>query len=164
MRYVTTAMFLSMSLSVVFTTGCDTRNQLPDVPHRVTRIEDSDEEMNAAMQKAKETFHQFEKNWQRLDIEGYSIKLGLKTDHDGLEHIWFTPIKIDPNQITATCANDPVEIARLKFGDTVKVDRSAVSDWMIHENGKCYGGYTIRVLAEREPDHAPPLIYADYPE
>jgi len=129
----------------------------------VINVEDTDEAMNAAIQKAKETFPAFEQNWKRNDIDGFSVKLGIETDEDDLEHIWFTPTEIDDEQVTGTCANDPEKVAGLQFGDVRTVDRSAISDWMIMENGKCYGGYTIRVLSDRDPDAAPPLEFADYP-
>jgi len=144
--------------------GCDKGNRLPDVPHRVINVDDEDEAMNAAIETAKETFPQFERNWKRNDIEGFSIKLAMKTDDGDLEHIWFTPIEIGAEQLTATCANDPENVTGLQHGDVRAVDRSAVSDWMIMENGKCYGGYTIRVLSERDPDVAPPLEFGDYPK
>ena len=162
LRYIKLAPLFLLSLGLVW--GCDSGNRLPSVPPRVTKVEDDDEAMNAAVQKGKETFPQFEKNWKRKGIDGFSIKLGLKTVEDSLEHIWFTPIKIEGDQITATCANDPEHIAGLKFGDRLTVDRSAVSDWMILTDGKCYGGYTIRVLAEREPAAAPPFEFADFPD
>ncbi|WP_246146477.1 DUF2314 domain-containing protein [Rubripirellula lacrimiformis] len=126
-------------------------------------VDDEDVAMNAAIAKAKETFAQFEQNWKRSGIEGTSVKFSMKTDDGEREHIWFTPITIDDEQITARCANDPRSVSGLKFGDVRTVNRSTVSDWMIMENGKCYGGYTIRVLSELDPESAPPLEFADYP-
>jgi len=162
LRYLKLSPIFFLSLGLFW--GCDSGNRFPDVPQRVTKIEDDDEAMNAALQKGKETFPQFVKNWKRKGVDGFSIKLGLKTVGDSLEHIWFTPIKIEGDQITATCANDPVDIPGLKFGDLRTVDRSVVSDWMILTDGKCYGGYTIRVLAKREPAAAPPFEFADFPD
>lgn len=118
--------------------------------------------MKAAISTAKETFHQFEENWKRADVDSYSIKLAMKTDADGLEHIWFTPLKIEGDQITASCANDPENIPGLRFGDVRVVDRADISDWLIMEREKCYGGYTIRVLAEQDPASVPALQFADY--
>ena len=73
-------------------------------------------------------------------------------------------LKVPPNlRHYTSCANDPENIAGLRFGDVRTVDRSQVSDWMIMENGECYGGYTIRVLSELDPANAPPLKFVDYP-
>lgn len=139
--------------------GCDGQN---GGANGVVRVEESDEAMVAAIATAKETFGQFERNWEGADLEGVGVKFAMDTDSDGVEHIWFTPTKIEAGQITGSCANDPVEVSGLKFGDVRGVDRSKISDWMIMENGKCYGGYTIRVLAEQQPENAPPFEFADY--
>ncbi len=144
--------------------GCDNQPGLRDVSQRVVNVDETDEAMNAAIAKAKKTFYLFEKNWQNTDVEEFSIKLAMETESDGLEHIWFTPIKIADGQITATCANDPEGIPELQFGDVRTVDQSKVSDWMIMAGGKCYGGYTIRVLSEQDPANAPPLEFADFPQ
>ena len=67
------------------------------------------------------------------------------------------------HEITGECANDPEKIPGLKLGDVRTVTRNDVSDWMIVVGNKCFGGYTIRVLAERDPDAAPPLEFVDPP-
>lgn len=150
-------------VSAVFVhVGCDIQRGLPDIPHRVVNVDTDDEAMNAAIAKAKETFHHFEANWMRADVDGCGIKLAMKTDTDGVEHIWFTPLEIEGDQITASCANDPESIPGLRFGDVRVVDRGNISDWMIMEREKCYGGYTIRVLAEQDPASVPPFQFADY--
>ncbi len=157
-------MFLGILLpGLCLPLGCNQRNGLPNIPHRVISVEQTDETMNAAMSKSRETFSQFEKNWTGRRVDLHSIKFAIPSDADLLEHIWFTPIRIDGDRITARCANDPKDVADLKYGDVRTFNRSEISDWMIMENGKCYGGYTIRVLAELDPANAPDLEFADYP-
>ncbi|MEM9660436.1 MAG: DUF2314 domain-containing protein [Planctomycetota bacterium] len=51
----------------------------------------------------------------------------------------------------------------LNLGDTRTVARNDVTDWMIVVGNKCFGGYTIRVLAKRDPSAAPPLEFVDPP-
>ncbi|CAD75675.1 YegJ family protein [Rhodopirellula baltica] len=129
----------------------------------VVSIEDDDSEMNAAIAKAQETLSFFENNWKTMDSDGYSLKFAMPTSGGELEHIWFSPIKFEGDEITGECANDPEDIPNLKLGDVRTVTRNDVSDWMIIVGKKCYGGYTIRVLSEREPDVAPPLEFVDPP-
>ncbi|MDP1560999.1 MAG: DUF2314 domain-containing protein [Pirellulaceae bacterium] len=119
--------------------------------------------MNSAIAKAKESFPKFVQNWQKPGIDAVSVKIAMETDTDGLEFIWYTPIKIEGDQITALCANEPEHIPGLRLGDERIVDLSKVSDWMIMQGGKCYGGYTIQVMAEIDPDNAPPFQFAEYP-
>ncbi|WDQ18409.1 DUF2314 domain-containing protein [Rhodopirellula sp. P2] len=129
----------------------------------VVNVEDDDSEMNAAIAKAQETLSFFENNWKTMGSDAYSLKFALPTSDGELEHIWFTPIKIEGDEITGECANDPENIPNLKLGDARTVTRSDITDWMIIVGQKCYGGYTIRVLSEREPDVAPPLEFVDPP-
>lgn len=131
----------------------------------VVHVEEDDAEMSAAIATAQETFGFFEANWKTMPNDGYSLKFALPTGHDdgALEHIWFSPTEINGDQITGECANDPENIPGLKLGETRTVARSDISDWMIVVGNQCYGGYTIRVLATRDPALAPPLEFVDPP-
>ena len=143
--------------------GCENPPQRTGNQPPVVGVDSDDERMNLAMAKAKETFSKFEQNWTKPGLDSASIKVAMETNSDGLEHIWFTPTKIEGDQITATCSNQPENIPGLSFGDVRTIDRSKISDWMIMEGSKCYGGYTIRVLAEIDPDNAPPFQFAEFP-
>lgn len=125
-------------------------------------VDSEDQQMNAAIEQAKATLNQFFDNYKSIENDGYSLKFGLKTSDDGIEHIWFNPLEIDGNTIKAECGNEPRNIPDLKLGDVRDLKRDQITDWMIVSGNKCYGGYTIRVLAERDPENAPPFEYADF--
>ena len=156
-----TASFL---LSLALFVGCSESTDRGAPAYGVVKIEDNDAEMNAAIDSAKDTLEFFEKNWQTMESDGCSLKFAMPTKNGKIEHIWFSPIKIQGNRITGECANDPANIPDLKNGDIRTVSRGDVSDWMIIVGGKCFGGYTIRVLANRNPGAAPPLEFVDPPE
>jgi uncharacterized protein YegJ (DUF2314 family) len=128
----------------------------------IVNVDDTDKEMNLAIEKAKQTFIHFEKNWKTLKNNGYSIKVAMKTKDNGVEHIWFNPIEINGDKIKAKCANEPGNIDGLKLGDIRTISKTDISDWMIVVGNKCYGGYTIRVLAKMDPANAPPFEFADF--
>lgn len=154
-----------VSVCLVFTliAACSRPSGDDTWTQQVINVEDDDPEMVAAIQTARKTFGFFESNWKTMESDGYSVKLAFPT-HDGkLEHIWFKPTNIQGDQITGECANDPAKIPDLKIGNVRTVSRDDLSDWMIVVGNKCYGGYTIRVLAERNPEAAPPLEYVDPP-
>lgn len=119
--------------------------------------------MMAAIETAQKTFPFFEQNWKTIDCDGYSVKFAMPTPNGAEEHIWFSPTEIQADQITGVCANDPVMVPGLEVGDTRTVARESISDWMIVIGNRCIGGYTIRVLSERNPDEAPPLQFEDPP-
>ncbi|MEM9411592.1 MAG: DUF2314 domain-containing protein [Planctomycetota bacterium] len=118
-------------------------------------------EMNAAISTARDTFPQFLANWKKLPNDGVSIKIAVPTDSGDAEHIWFNPTRITKDKITGTCGSKPVDVAELNYGEERTYDISKLSDWMIVIGKKCYGGYTIRVLA-KQPNFEPPFEFADF--
>lgn len=157
MKTHTTLVLLLASISIAFA-GCGSSNS----GDPVVGVEDSNAEMNAAMEKARGTFDQFLANWKTMPNDAASVKFGVPTRDDSVEHIWFEPSSITDTEITGICGNDPVNVDGLKLGDVRTFPRSELSDWMILDGGKCYGGYTIRVLVEMEPENAPPLTFVDF--
>ena len=128
----------------------------------VVHVDESNAEMNKAMETARQTFDKFLDNWDKLPSDNVGVKFGLPTRDGGVEHIWFEPSEITDTEITGTCGNDPAKVAGLKYGDTRTFKRSELTDWMILVGDKCYGGYTIRVLVKMEPENAPPMTFADF--
>jgi len=151
--------FATVFLSII--SGCNNAPTTSTQNPPVVSVEDSDKEMNAAMAKARETFNQFKAHWQDTGVQ-YSLKFALPTSEDGVEHIWFNPVEITGSQILAECANEPENILNLNIGDQKALDISNLSDWMIIDEGKCFGGFTIRVLASRDPSVAPTYEFVDY--
>ena len=153
-----------LTLIVALVLGCNNSNGSGSGVRSVVTVADDDPEMVAAIKDAKGTLGFFEKNWKTMKSDGYSLKFALPTTEGGLEHIWFSPTKIQDDKIVGVCANEPGKIAGLKLGDTRTVSRNDISDWMIVVGTQCYGGYTIRVLAKRDPAAAPPLSFLDPPK
>lgn len=150
------------SVSVFAVLGCGRGDALSPTADRVIHVDDDDAEMNKAIEMARETFSKFEQNWKRPANENVSVKFAVPTDDGEVEHIWFSPISITEDEITGACANLPERVTGLGLGEMRTLDRSTISDWMIINGGRCYGGYTIRVLAKREPGSAPDLEFADF--
>ena len=153
----------SVFLTLTMMSGCNKPSDNHSSTPGVVNVEDDNPEMLAAIRTAKETFGFFEENWKTMENDGYSLKFALPTSDGELEHIWFSPTSIQGDSITGECANDPVRVPGLKIGDTRTVTWDDVSDWMIVVGNKCFGGYTIRVMAKRDPAAAPPFEYLDPP-
>lgn len=158
-KSLTTSILLTLALIM----GCNNSADDDRDTRGVVNVADHDSEMLSAIKTAKETFSFFEENWKTIKSDGYSLKFALPTTDGGIEHIWFSPTKIQGDKISGECANDPVKIPGLKIGDARTVSRDDISDWMIMIGNKCYGGYTIRVLAKRDPNAAPPFEFMDPP-
>lgn len=130
-----------------------------DSDNGVIGVEGDNLQMNDAIAFAKANFDYFEKNWKTLPSDDLAVKFRMEFDDDGVEHIWFTPLSISGDKITALCANDPVNIPGLKMGDQRTFSKSEISDWMILDGVKCHGGYTIQVMTQLAPDQAPPFEF-----
>ena len=128
----------------------------------VVYVEDDDPAMQAAIEQAKESFDQFLSNYESINADSIGVKFGLETDDKSLEHIWFEPIAITETEFKGICSNDPADVPGLKYGDVKTFSLDRMSDWMIVVGNKCYGGFTIRVLAERQPELVHPLEFVDF--
>ena len=156
MKYFTALLLFSLAVSI----GCDGADSTVADP--VVYVEDDNDAMEAAKIKAKGTLSKFIMKWEQDPVPGgCSVKIGVKTIDDDLEHIWFEPLNFTEAEFTGICANDPAKVANLKLGDKRTFPRNAISDWMILDGDTCYGGYTIRVLSEMEPENAPPFVFKD---
>ncbi|MCW3109150.1 MAG: hypothetical protein JWQ09_3656 [Segetibacter sp.] len=112
-------------------------------------IKDDDKEMNAAIEKARETIPDFREalNRQNPGYSNFSVKVKISTQNDA-EHIWISNIEDKNGQFMGIVDNLPA-LSRIKIGDTINVDNLLISDWMYLDKTKLRGGYTIRVLRNR---------------
>ncbi|MDQ0966121.1 uncharacterized protein YegJ (DUF2314 family) [Flavobacterium sp. W4I14] len=113
-------------------------------------VPSEDERMNWAIEKANLTLWYFEESLKnKRPYQNYfSIKV-LITDGDEGEHIWLTdPHFDDEGNLFGTVGNEPVNIRSVKFNQKIGIKRDLISDWMIIENGRLIGGYTIRAIRD----------------
>lgn len=120
---------------------------------RIETVESDDEEMNAAVEKAKMTFNEFVDALKNVDQNksDFSIKVPFEYA-DGHEHIWVAEIELKEDRIYGYINNDPVYVTHIKLGDEIEIKPDQISDWFYIEDGKLIGGFTIRVLRDRMTD------------
>ncbi len=140
--------FLFASLALAACNNQDkntiSRKDEPDI----IRVEAEDEEMNAAIEKAKQTFPDFLKAFRTGKDDYYSVK--YRFDHNGeVEHIWLGDLFEKDSALYGTISNVPELIPTIDVGDTVRVQQERISDWVYSDSGLMRGGYTIRVLRSR---------------
>jgi uncharacterized protein YegJ (DUF2314 family) len=115
---------------------------------------DNDEEMNWAIEKAGLTLWYFEQSLKNPlpDQQYFSVKIKI-TDGAATEHIWLNEPDFDPDgNLFGIVGNQPDHISTVKSGDHIGIERHLISDWMIIENKKLIGGYTIRAMRDHIPD------------
>lgn len=111
---------------------------------------EDDAEMNAAIQKARDSLPLF---WAVFrdkppEVTYFSLKVGI-SDGQGTEHFWTRDIELSDGRITAIIDNDPVMVKTVKRDQRVDVLEHDISDWMFVRNGKIVGGETLRVMLKQ---------------
>jgi len=117
-------------------------------------IPNEDERMNWAIEKASLTLWYFEESLnQPKSFQTYfSIKVKIMDGEIG-EHIWLTEPNFDEfGNLFGVVGNVPVDVTTVKLDQKIGVDRNYISDWMIIEQGRLIGGYTIRAIRDGIPD------------
>lgn len=124
---------------------------------------DDDREMQAAIEKARETFRYFwrELSWEYRRIvpafDMTAIKVPFQDPPEiaeregaaGVEHMWVSEISFDGVDITGKLLNSPNWLKSVSEGDDVSVPLNGISDWMYVFQGRAHGGFTINLLRSR---------------
>ena len=114
-----------------------------------------DEVMNAAIATAQETLPVFIDAMQTSTDAEAHFAIKVKYPYgiaDEAEHIWVSELSYDGSRFEGTIGNDPVYVSGLAYGDRVVVELEEISDWMIIQGGRLYGGYTIHVIRKTMSD------------
>lgn len=126
------------------------RKDNPDIYH----IGSENDRMNWAIEKANLTLDYFKSSLKnpRSDQQYFSIKAHL-FDGPNSEHIWLTEPTFDQEgNLFGNLGNAPLYVKNISLGQSIGVDPNHISDWMIIENGRLIGGYTIRAIRDGMPD------------
>lgn len=122
------------------------RQDQPDV----VDVQNEDEKMNWAMEKSRWTLHYFESCLQSPKPNQQYFSIKVKIEDDGkIEHIWLTNPSFDgEGNLFGVVGNEPIDVRNVSFNQKIGIDRNLVSDWMIIEEGRLIGGYTIRAMRD----------------
>lgn len=118
----------------------------------VVTVPNSNQAMARAISRARETLPIFFKlkTAPKSGQQGFALKVGI-SDGKNTEHFWLKDIKRNGNSFTGTIDNTPRSVTHVKYGQRFGFPQKDISDWMYRQNGKIYGGYTIRVLLKMIP-------------
>ena len=120
------------------------------VKENVIAYHTSDSSMNAAKKKASQTLPRFLELMDAGTAGTATVKFPL-TQNGETEHIWMQLTGYRDGIFTGLLANDPVNGAKYKMGDAMKVAKADVEDWMINTGELMYGGYTVRAMLKDMP-------------
>lgn len=143
-----------ISLVGIALSGCGPKDEMKTVyrpgESPVASVKDSDPEMNAARAKAASELPHFIAELGNPKGREFFIKVALNTADGGLEHIWADQVEYKDGKFKGKLANTPLDLPGRKMGDPVEATKENISDWMIMDGEKMEGGYTSKLLQERQ--------------
>lgn len=114
-------------------------------------VQNEDDKMNWAMEKSRLTVHYFEKCLKQPNPNQQYFSIKVKIEDEGkIEHIWLTePNFDDEGNLFGLVGNEPIDVKNVKLHQKIGIKNNLISDWMIIENGRLIGGYTIRAMRDK---------------
>ena len=116
----------------------------------VINIENDDADLKAAIEKALKTWGDFEKAFEKKTGVNHSVKFKFNDKKSESEFMWVSVDKIEDGMIVGKLANVPNFLTNIKEGDVVKRSAKEIEDWFYIEDKKMIGGYSIKVLQDRQ--------------
>ncbi|MHC5114007.1 MAG: YegJ family protein [Planctomycetota bacterium] len=113
-------------------------------------VEEEDEAMTRAIDEARATIDRFIEALQAPSpTQNYFSVKAPFTDGEDREHIWLSGVSYDGTVFEGEIGNEPADLTSVKLGDRVAVAPDQITDWMIIDDGRLLGGYSIRLLRDR---------------
>lgn len=120
------------------------------VPTSASTIPATDVELEAAIQQARNTLNEFTDRLasSHPDRKFVAVKVRFLPT-DGLsQDIWVDEITYTGSSFRGNMGDD-IPSLKLSAGEKIVVPAEDIVDWMIVEDGKLVGGYTIRLAYQR---------------
>lgn len=136
--------------------GC---SRSSDDPVSIGGRDYDEREMEAAIARARSTVDTFLAELQSPTGTDHSVKVPI-TDSNGTEHFWLTDITYQDGFFTGKIGNEPQIVKNVRPGQTWRVKKKQISDWMFIRDGKIYGNYTLRPILKRLPPEEATRWYA----
>lgn len=116
-------------------------------------VPSDDAHMNAAIDRARETLSVFWEREQDSTADQHSFALRVRiTDGTSVEYFWLLDIEATDSGFSGTIDNRPRSVMTVELGQRHAFAEHDISDWMYVEDGKIYGGFTLRAMLHRLPE------------
>ena len=111
---------------------------------------DSDVEMEAAFQQARDTLDSFiqQIGTPHPNRTLVAVKVRFVLPDGSSQEMWVDGITYRDGSFHGTMGDD-IPSLKLSIDDKITIARKDIVDWMIVEDGKLIGGYTIRLAFQR---------------
>lgn len=136
------ALFLSLCLFLFACTAPE--------PSPTSTVLSADSELDAAIQQARSSLDTFieQISTPHAGRTFVAIKVRFHPPDDSPQDIWVDEVTYTNGSFRGRMGDD-IPSLRLEAGETITVDEKDILDWMMVEDGKLIGGYTIRLAVQR---------------
>lgn len=109
-----------------------------------------DTELEAAIERARGSLDDFLARITTSHAERtfVAVKVRFSPPGESAQDIWVDEVTYAGGVLRGLIGDD-VPSLRLEAGETIRVEEEDIVDWMIVEDGKLVGGYTIRLAVQR---------------
>ena len=110
----------------------------------------TDSELDAAIKQARDTLDDFiaQIATPHADRTFVALKVRFYSPEASPQDIWVDEVTYQ-NGVFRGAIGDDIPTLKLEMGEKVSVEEEDIVDWMIVEDGKLIGGYTIRLAVQR---------------
>jgi uncharacterized protein YegJ (DUF2314 family) len=110
----------------------------------------TDPELDAAITQARDSLNTFVEKiaTPHTDRTIVAVKVRFYPPDNLPQDIWVDGVT-NVDDVFHGNMGDDIPSLRLKFGQKIMLDEKDILDWMIVEDGKLIGGYTIRLAMQR---------------
>jgi uncharacterized protein YegJ (DUF2314 family) len=109
-----------------------------------------DSEQEAAIEQARDTLDDFiaKIGAPHTDRTFVALKARFYPPGESPQDIWVDGVTYT-NEVFRGNIGDDIPALKLEAGEEIRIAEEDIVDWMIVENGKLVGGYTIRLAVQR---------------
>ena len=113
-------------------------------------ISGTDTELEAAIQQARGSLDDFltKITTPQPDRTFVAVKVRFAPPGESTQDIWVDEVTYIDGVLRGFMGDD-IPSLRLEAGETININEEDIVDWMIVEDGKLVGGYTIRLAVKR---------------
>lgn len=116
----------------------------------ISATTESDTELEFAIGQARDTLHTFIEKIATpyADRTFVALKVRFTPPGESPQDIWVDEVTYT-NGVFRGIVGDDIPALKLEAGEKIEVEEEDIVDWMIVEDGKLVGGYTIRLAVQR---------------
>jgi uncharacterized protein YegJ (DUF2314 family) len=110
----------------------------------------TDAELEAAIQQARDSLGKFIEKIRipHADRTFVAVKVRFTPPGESPQDIWVDEVTYSNGAFRGMMGDD-IPSLKLEAGEKITIDEEDIVDWMIVEDGKLIGGYTIRLAVQR---------------